>query len=117
MIKEINVVNDFSKKPYGRNIDDVTPAEYNDTGEAFRLRMLTPALRNPEYEKVKVVLSGYNRYGRSFLDEAFGGLIRQDGFTYQELIQRLSYEHSTVKSIEETITERIQKAARDKGQL
>lgn len=117
MIKEINILRDFSIKPYGRNAEDVAPEEYEDTGENFRKTLLVPALQDSDVDKVVVVLSGYNRYGRSFLDEAFAGLIRKDGFTYQDLLLRLSYQHDSVKAIEETIRERIEKAARDKGQL
>lgn len=117
MIKEINLIKEFSTKPYGRNHQDVTPEEYKDTGEAFRLNILAPALQDKNNEKVRVILTGYNRYARSFLDEAFGGLIRASGFTYDELCNRLEYEHATVKAIEGTISERIKKAAQDAGQL
>ena len=117
MIKEINLVKEFSSKPYGRNRQDVTAEEYKDTGEAFRLNMLVPALQDKNNDKVRVILTGYNRYARSFLDEAFGGLIRYSGFTYDELCNRLEYEHATVKAIEGTISERIKKAAQDSGQL
>ncbi|MEG8231012.1 STAS-like domain-containing protein [Pseudomonas orientalis] len=98
----INVVNDFSKKPYGRY-----PKE-GDCGEEFRQRFLVPALN--EHDKVHVVLDGYNRYGRSFLDEAFGGLIREEGFRWSDLKSRLSYTHSQVKSIESLIEERLDAA-------
>lgn len=117
MIKTITIVNDFSQSPYGRNEDDVTPEEYKNTGKAFRETLLAPALRDKSNDKVIVILTGYNRYGRSFLDEAFGGLIRKDGFTYQELLERLEYKHDTVKSIVNLISERLVKAAKDLRQL
>lgn len=117
MIKEIVVVNDFSKTPYGRNHQDVLPDEYYNTGEYFRHTILAPALRDLNNEKVIVILTGYNRYDRSFLDESFGGLIRYEGFTYQELENRLEYHHATIKAVEETIKSRIHKAATDAGQV
>ncbi|MNC73080.1 hypothetical protein D3C75_1242220 [compost metagenome] len=56
------------------------------------------------------MLDGYNRYGRSFLDEAFGGLIREEGFKWADLKERLVYTHSKVKSIELLIEERLEAA-------
>ena len=61
----ITVINDFSKKPYGRYESDGG----SDCGYLFRKNKLVPALK--KHEKVHVVLTGYNRYGRSFIDEAF----------------------------------------------
>ncbi|MDI3399624.1 STAS-like domain-containing protein [Pseudomonas sp. V88_4] len=98
----INVVKDFSKKPYGRYPNE------GDCGQTFRQEKLAPALR--EYDKVHVILDGYNRYGRSFLDEAFGGLIREEGFKWADLKERLTYSHSQVKSIETLIEERLEAA-------
>ena len=114
-MKLINIVNDFSPSPYRRKSEEVPDGEQDTTGQKFRETLLTPALK--ENDKVKVILTGYNRYARSFLDEAFGGLIREGGFTYNELKEKLSYEHATVKSIELLIKERIEKAAQDFGQL
>jgi hypothetical protein len=99
----INVVKDFSKTPYGRYIEDGP-----SSGVEFRHNLLAPKLR--EYNKVHVILDGYNRYGRSFLDEAFGGLIREEGFTAEELREKLTYTHSLIKSIEKVITERLEAA-------
>ncbi|RYF50341.1 MAG: DUF4325 domain-containing protein [Cytophagaceae bacterium] len=100
----INVVKDFSKKPYGRY-------PLNDglgCGELFRQNLLAPALR--KHDHVHVDLDGYNRYGRSFLDEAFGGLIREEKFTWADLKQRLTYSHSKVRTIELLIEERLEAA-------
>ncbi|WP_010490792.1 STAS-like domain-containing protein [Pseudomonas sp. S9] len=99
----ISVVKDFSKKPYGRYPDDG-----DGCGQYFREIWLAPKLR--EYDYVHVDLDGYNRYGRSFLDEAFGGLIRDEEFTWEELQERLTYSHSLVKSIEALIKDRIDAA-------
>lgn len=104
---KISVVKDFSKRPYGRYPDDG-----DGCGQYFRANILAPKLR--EYDKVHVDLDGYNRYGRSFLDEAFGGLIREEGFTWEDLQRKLTYSHSLVKSIENLIKDRID-AAGGKG--
>lgn len=97
---------DFNKKPYGRY-----PEDGDGCGQYYREKILEPALR--EYDKVNVILDGYNRYGRSFLDEAFGGLIRESGFTGSEIKSKLTYSHSLVPSIIKVIDERIDAAIRD----
>ncbi|ENU4118521.1 STAS-like domain-containing protein [Pseudomonas aeruginosa] len=103
----INVIKDFGKRPYGRYPED---GEWN--GAKFRA-LLAEKLR--EFDHVHVNLDGYNRYGRSFLDEAFGGLIREEHFTYDFLQEHLSYSHTLVKSIESLIADRIKAAARDEN--
>lgn len=45
-----------------------------NSGEEFRCDVLIPALE--EHDEVKVDLDGVIGYGSSFLEEAFGGLIR-----------------------------------------
>ena len=99
----ITVVKDFNKRPYGRY-----PEDGEGCGQFFRQNVLAPALR--DYDEVHVVLDGYNRYGRSFLDEAFGGLIRDEGFKFEDLKRRLKYSHSLVKSIEIVIADRLEAA-------
>ena len=74
---------DFSHTPTGRYIKD-SPC----SGEAFRERVLIPAMK--KYEKVKVDLAGTEGYGASFLEEAFGGLVRTGIFTPAEISKKLS---------------------------
>ena len=97
------MIRDFGPRPYGRYATD---GDYS--GEVFRESILAPALK--ENDEVIVDLSGYNRYGRSFLDEAFGGLIRASGFRKANLRTRLKFKHDLVKSIEEVIADRIDAA-------
>ena len=70
----INIAKDFSKTPGGRYIK-----EGPFSGEEFRIKLLKPA-----YEKtiklggqLTVVLDGGFGYTPSFLEEAFGGLVRE----------------------------------------
>ncbi|MCJ2378769.1 STAS-like domain-containing protein [Vibrio sp. ZSDZ34] len=109
--KPIKVIVDFHSKPYGRFKTDAPGCEFT-AGEVFRDAHLAPALR--EFDKVTVDLTGYNRYGRSFLDEAFGGLIRESGFTKAELDQKLVYVHDDLASVIAIIDERIEKAEQDR---
>lgn len=99
------IVDEFGATPYGRYPED---SEEDYSGQTFRQKHLVPKLK--EYDTVHVVLDGYNRYGRSFLDEAFGGLIRVEGFTGDDLRRKLTYTHSLIKSIDQVIADRIEAA-------
>ena len=118
MIK-INVVEDFSASPYGRNENDVLPEEVKSTGKAFRETLLVPKLQEAKKnnEELEVNLTGYNRYGRSFIDEAFGGVIRYSDLTYSDLDNLLKIKHDDVPSIVALAWARIKKAAQDLEQL
>lgn len=105
--KEINLVSEFSRKPFGRY-----RKHYEDrSGQAFREDFLVPSLKDGGY--VHVNLDGYNRYGRSFIDEAFGGLIREEGFDKKYLDEHLTYSHSLLDSVIFLIKERIETAYKD----
>jgi hypothetical protein len=62
----------FSKTPGPRSV-----SEGEFSGEQFRKEHLYPQLQKAinENQKLTVDLDGTEGYGRSFLDEAFGGLI------------------------------------------
>lgn len=68
-MKNISIASDFTKFPAGRFKDD---GPYS--GELFREKYLAPALSMNE--TVVVELDGARGYGSSFLEEAFGGLVR-----------------------------------------
>lgn len=80
--KSITVAKDFSRVPSGRKRTD---GPYS--GEEFRDDILYPALK--EFDKVEVVLDGTLGYGSSFLEEAFGGLIRVKHMQLQEIKKKL----------------------------
>jgi len=65
----ISIARNFSKYPAGRYRTDGKAS-----GEAFREDQLVPALRKGV--TVSVVFDGIAGCGSSFLDEAFGGLVR-----------------------------------------
>ena len=74
MSKLLNIATDFSKTPAGRYRE----AHGDHSGEAFREDKLLPYLREAIDTKSKLIvrLDGTAGYPASFLDEAFGGLIR-----------------------------------------
>ncbi len=80
--KTITIGKDFTRVPGGRY------REFGPfSGEQFREDVLVPALN--ENERVTVFLDDVESYMSSFLEEAFGGLIRKGHFTYDDLKNRL----------------------------
>lgn len=94
----INIANQYSPFPGGRYISD---GEHS--GEEFRTRFLVPALEAGE--KMVLELDGTRGYGSSFLEEAFGGLVRL-GYAKElikESIQLVTARESLKKEIMEYI--------------
>lgn len=95
--KLISISKDFTETPGGRYKSD---GPY--TGEVFRENLLYPALQ--EFDLVEVDLDGTLGYGSSFLEEAFGGLIRVKGMTLEELNNKL-----IIKSSRQLYSERVKR--------
>lgn len=85
--KHISIAHDFSETPAGRYQSDGP-----FSGERFRDTYLLPALR--KHETVEVDLDGTLGYGSSFLEEAFGGLIREHNFEFDVLQKKLHIKSS-----------------------
>jgi len=66
---KINIAKEFSRIPAGRLRTD---GPYS--GERFREECLEPVLMKGD--TVEVIFDGARGYGSSFLEEAFGGLVR-----------------------------------------
>lgn len=100
-IKVINIERDFSRYPAGRYEGD---GPYS--GQAFRDKFLVPVLTKKS-EKVLIELDGARGYGSSFLEEAFGGLVRA-GFSADDvfnLIELKSEDNSLIEEIKGYIME------------
>ena len=80
-VKIIHVREDFTEFPGGRYREDGT-----FSGEEFRNDFLIPALDN--FDQVLVQLDGTAGYPSSFLEEAFGGLVRA-GYSRAALAKKL----------------------------
>ncbi len=106
-VRTIMVTEEFHPRPKGRYATDAPGCE-KSAGEVFRKKILIDALKNNT--KVIVDLTGYNRYGRSFLDEAFGGLISRENFTKAQLDEKLVIKHDSVQNFIATANERIEAA-------
>ncbi|WP_273145967.1 STAS-like domain-containing protein [Oceanicaulis alexandrii] len=80
----INISKDFSFTPGPRY-----RKQGAHSGEAFREGKLVPALKLGGV--IKVVFDGTAGFGSSFIDEAFGGLVRVNGYDANELLKRFSF--------------------------
>ena len=98
----INLTSDFNPRPFGRY-----RADGERSAEVFRDDFLIPQIH--EHEEVTVDLSGTNYYGSSFLEETFGGLVRQ-GFTEEQLQSKLKVVHERLPSIAQEAWMYIQEA-------
>jgi len=94
----INVAKDFSRYPAGRFKTD---GPYS--GEGFRNQYLVPILKSNS--KAKINLDGTRGYGSSFLEEAFGGLVR-DGYSAENInttFELCSSDKSLIKEVRDYI--------------
>ncbi|WP_414617101.1 STAS-like domain-containing protein [Zhongshania sp.] len=80
----VNVASQFSKHPAGRDNND---GPYN--GTKFRRKFLLEPLGAGKSVSINFV--GVRGYGSSFLDEAFGGLVR-DGLDAEKLKKLIKIE-------------------------
>jgi hypothetical protein len=86
-VATISIAKQFSETPAGRTREDGP-----DSGQRFREELLVPMLTDNEV--VEVDLDGTLGYGSSFLEEAFGGLIRSAGMTERGLKKKLKIKDS-----------------------
>jgi STAS-like domain of unknown function (DUF4325) len=90
----VSVASDFSRFPSGR-----TPHDSAFSGEAFREKFLVQSLR--QGKSICIQLDGAIGYGSSFLEEAFGGLVRVSKFDVDFLKSKLKFESFDDSLVEE----------------
>lgn len=100
---EIIIARDFSRTPGPRYI-----RQGPFSGEKFRESLLVPALNSARI--VFVDLDGTSGFGSSFLDEAFGGLVRVHGMRPERLLGRLKLKSNDDPAHIEDIRDSIEKA-------
>jgi hypothetical protein len=83
---KITISTEFSEYPAGRYREDG-----DHSGEVFREDILIPKLRS--YDLVEINLDGSMGYGSSFLEEAFGGLVRLRKFSKELLHKKLKFNY------------------------
>ena len=95
-MNKINIANDYSRYPSGR-----FKKNGNSSGQGFREALLIPAIKEGE---VEIELDGTIGYGSSFLEEAFGGLVRELKISGDKLLKQIkltSEDDSLIKEIED----------------
>lgn len=100
----IDISQDFSAFPAGRY------RQHGDyTGEVFREDILVPKMK--EFSVVKIIFDGIHGNCSSFLEEAFGGLIRNTEFSVEDINQNLHFISDRKPSIIKEVKEYIQEAS------
>ena len=101
------VETDFSPNPGPRYKD-----EGDFSGEIFRYSVLEPKLKQAidENTQLFIDLDGTAGYGTSFLEEAFGGLIRVNGYEYQTILDHIDLKSEEEEYLIEDIEEYLKDA-------
>lgn len=99
----VNIAKDFTRYPSGRYSKNG-----NSSGEELRRRFLEQPLLQGEV--VRVEFDGTIGYGSSFLEEAFGGVVRSTGKSAEYILNHLEL-HSMDDSIIEEVRQYIEDAS------
>ncbi|MCM2461048.1 STAS-like domain-containing protein [Pseudomonas sp. CG7] len=83
-MNKFNIATEFSRYPAGRYISDGP-----FSGEQFRDEYLVKIL--DAGKPTIIILDGARGYGSSFLEEAFGGLVRK-GYTAEKILSLINFE-------------------------
>jgi len=107
--RTILIADEFSRYPGGRFREDGP-----NSGEEFRDDLLVPALNEARVAggTVFVELDGTAGYASSFVEEAFGGLVRERQFTARELARLLRFRAGPLFESYRILAERYIREAR-----
>lgn len=103
---EFSIARDFSRNPGPRH-----KWQGPHSGELLRERLIK--LLSAQAGKIIILLDGTTGIGSSFLDEAFGGLIKHAGFTH-DIRDRFDFVSKTDPSYIVTISDSFDRAVADK---
>jgi len=107
MTRTLSIAQQFSRTPGPR-----FESEGQFSGEEFRRTVLLPLVREAmgERSKLAVDLDGTAGYGTSFLEEAFGGLVRHDNIKSTELLALLEFKSNEEPYLTEDVRTYITEA-------
>ena len=110
----INIAKDFAVRPLGR----YHPKDGPNTGERFRRDFLVPNLKKSD-QKILIDFGSLKMITSSFMEEAFGGLVREEAFPVDELLERIEFNCSDDfdEMYAEEIKGYIKDAADEKGKV
>lgn len=105
------VVTDFSPTPGPRY-----KHEGNFSGEIFRNSCLEPKLKEAidKNSTLFIDLDGTAGYGTSFVEESFGGLIRENGYSEQIILKHIHIKSEEEEYLIEDINEYLKDAQNEK---
>ena len=108
----LKIAMDFSRTPGVRYKNE---GEFS--GEEFRNSCLRPKLAQALSNHVKLIvdLDGTAGLGTSFLEESFGGLIREDGFEYKTLQENIEFVSNENPDYIDEVNEYLKDAYEKKG--
>jgi len=88
MTKILKISKEFSRTPGPRYL-----REGDFSGELFRNSLLVPAISQAIKDNyiLKIDLDGTAGYGTSFLEESFGGLIRENHLDYNAILKHVEF--------------------------
>jgi hypothetical protein len=109
---KIKIAIDFSKAPGPRLRE-----EGKHSGQEFREEILYPKVRDAidTHTKIIIDLDGTFGYGTSFLEEAFGGLIRNNKIPKESLAATIIFVSSEEPDLIEEILAYMQQAAEEEA--
>ena len=109
---KIKIASTFTTAPGPRNI-----SEGKFSGEQFRKDFLLPKVREACEQKclLTVDLDGTSGYGTSFLEESFGGLIRENNLSLATLNSVLRFVSQEEPDLLAEIREYMEDAEKEKG--
>lgn len=108
----LNVRRDFARAPGPRY-----RSEGSFSGEEFREGYLLPRLKEAMAGDCVLLIDidGVAGFGVSFLEEAFGGLIREDGLTQSTILQHIELKSERLDYLEEEILSYVKDAQGEKN--
>ena len=105
----LSIASDFAMAPGPRYRE-----EGEHSGEQFRMEVLAPAVKEAiqKQSKLQIDLDGTFGYGTSFLEEAFGGLIRLNNYKLADLKRIITFKSDEEPELIEEIQSYMEDAER-----